>query len=855
MSISTYTEFQNQSSSEKIGLVILEASQRLVGWEVYSGSVYSLAFDYQVITSIQDSGVALTAVSSVAAVVAGTYYLDRTNALLYLRTSDSVNPNGKFMGCTFKLFFANVPVAAPHDLSTGFDVEWQPYYKGDSGFNVALDNSNLLGFALEGDGTLNFCNTNDYWSAIFDKLYFDNQRVLVYSWNRGIQITEAKLLFKGRVQGKTYEPGKKVSFKVKDLLNELRSPVPVTDLSEASGAKIPPSAEKYKQRILYGFVKGTVPQNIDQELELTGYPLSGTAGVTNASKNLAGTSTTFLNDLSSGDQLLFGNDTTWYTVDAVSSDTAATLTEEYSGTTATGLAIRIKSSHAKRYMNRVHLIAGHAIKEPTTTVTLGVSLQKIDVADATDFLAGDSVLINSEIMIIDHVSGSRITFTGAMATLPSVGTTVLHLPITNVYLNSRLLTYSRDYTYDCATARITLDDLAEFNVAPIKPITGTISFNSASLTVTGTNTLFQSELKPGDWIRRQGQSTWVEVFHIVSDTSAVVRTLPAYTSAGASDRKQPEVYNSDVTLSLDCLGATENGVKTGTFIKTAAQMVSDILTRIGLDDLINSASFTVAAADCAYQLSVAIPESASDTQSKSARDYINKINQSVLGSLYQNEDFQLEYAILSPKKPAGLLALAERDVLSLSITSDSSKIVKTSLVRYLNKEFDPSSLAKSFAETSKTSDAAQYLAVTNKEQTTETYLVSETHARFMANRYAFIQELASSIVKIKTKLQAARSAVNDKLDLTHEKLYDRLGVPSSKRKIAGIQSIEKTIGGTSLEIHDLSNAFNRVACITSADAVGFDSATENERIYNGYITDSYGMQGNDPETFGSNVIW
>lgn len=860
MSISTYTEFQTSPSTEKIGLVVLEAAKRLMGWDLYSGSIYRIPFDYQVITSLEDSGVALTEATSISAVVAGTYYLDRSAGYLYARTSDSVNPSSKFIGCVFQLFFSNVPVNAPYnpEVGDGFDVEWRACYLPELGsFNVGLDNSNLIGFALEGDGSVAFSDVMNYWAPLFDKLYFDNQRIFVYSWNRDLPITEAKTLFKGRVQGKTYTTTR-VTFKVKDLLAALRAPMPIVDLSEASGALIPPSADNYKQRILYGYLKSIIPQNIDQELELTGYTLGGTVTATNGSKTITGSGTTFLNDLTPGDQILIAGRTTEYTVDSVASDTSMLITESYAAPDGGGssLAIAVKSSHPKRYMNRVHLIAGHALKEPTTTVASALSLQKIDVADATDFEVDDSVLLNGEILTVQRVSGNRIAFNEAMATLPSAGDTVLNLAVKNVYLNGRKLTYSRDYTYNLATARITLDELAEFNVAPVKNITGTISFNSASLTITGTNTLFQSELKPGDWVRRQGQSTWVEIFVVTSDTSAVVRSLPAYTSAGTADRRQPEVYREgEVTLTLDCLGATTNGVKTGTFIKTPAQMVSDMLTRIGLSSLMNTASFTTAQADCPYKLAIAIPENRSDTKTDSARDYINKINQSVLGSLFQNEDFELEYSILSPKKPAGLLQLAERDILQgWSVNSDSSKIVKTVRVRYLNREFDPSSLNVSFVETTKTSDAAQYLANNENELLVESCLVDATTAQIMANRYSFIQELASSIVKVKTKLQSARAAVNDKIDLTHEKLYERLG-SNSGRKISGVQSISKNVHDVTLECHDISNAFTRCATITDSAAEVWDNATEAERIYNGYITDSYGMQGNDPETFGINCIW
>ena len=74
MAITTYAAFKEEESSSKITLAIMEASKRLKGWELDSGSVFSLnSFNVAIIESIEDSGVGLTAVTSKAAITAGTY--------------------------------------------------------------------------------------------------------------------------------------------------------------------------------------------------------------------------------------------------------------------------------------------------------------------------------------------------------------------------------------------------------------------------------------------------------------------------------------------------------------------------------------------------------------------------------------------------------------------------------------------------------------------------------------------------------------------------------------------------------------------------------------------------------------
>ena len=79
MSITTYDEFKALESSIKITLVMMEASQRLVSWEVESGSVYKLTdFDVAIIKSIEDSGTGYTSVSSLGAVTPSTFFNDRS---------------------------------------------------------------------------------------------------------------------------------------------------------------------------------------------------------------------------------------------------------------------------------------------------------------------------------------------------------------------------------------------------------------------------------------------------------------------------------------------------------------------------------------------------------------------------------------------------------------------------------------------------------------------------------------------------------------------------------------------------------------------------------------------------------
>jgi len=854
MALSTYSEYQALSASEKLVLATIEASQRLMGWTLYSGSVYTVSFSYSVISSIEENGTTLTSVGSIGAVVASSYFHDRDNGLIYLRASDSTNPNGKVEVCTFKLFFANGPVRAPHDLSTGFDVEWIHLVKETSEFGVELDNYNQFGLAIEGSGNIRLINDQSYWASRFDKLTFENQRVSIYSWNRDLPITEAKLIYKGRIVSKTWGP-ERIAFELKDTFNELRAPVTLNDLSSLSGARLIPSFSTLKQRLLYGKPQGV--RGINYDHVMNGYPITGTLNSTNASTAVSGTGTAFLTQLSPNDQIQIGSSFVRGTIASITDDTNLVLTQNYGGPTQVGVTAIVNPSHSKRYTNRKFSIAGHALREPSTTVVSAPGPQQFTVSDATDIEAGDDILVNSEASVVELVSGNIIRLTGALSFTPSVGHVVLRPAISEVFIEDRELTRTRDYTYTASAGTLLLNNLAEFNIAPELKLTGTsVTFTNTSRAITGIGTHFKKDLSPTTWIKANGQSDWFEVLSIESDTALTLRTAATYTSTSTSNLyRDPLIYKEGTTvLSCSALGVTTNGLTTGALLKTAGGIAKDLLTRAGLSSILNTASFTASDIDNQFTLGMVVPKEYNQRSIPNYRDTIERVNKSVFGSLVQNEDFQLEYIILSPERLSSATKLEELDILNFAVTSQSDKIAKTANIQYLFKEYDPDADDNSFAVSSADSDDGEFLAKTNNEFTMETAIISASDAATYASRWAFVLGVATSIVKIKTKLQIARLQVTDKVELLHEKLYERYG-STDTRKIALMRFVKQNGLDVNAEMEDLGNAFSRVAIITLNTAVDFSSADTRTRAYNGYITDTYGMQSNDAETFGTNLIW
>lgn len=825
-----------------------------MGWVFNSGSVYELDFPYPVISSIAEAGTVLTEAGSVGAIVAGSYYHDRIGRKIYLQATDSSNPNSKFEACTFKLFFSNVSVSAPWDLDSGFDVEWVAALKGTSEFGFELDNKYQFGLAIEGSGYLELLNDQNFWIPRFDKLTFENQKVFIYSWSTNLPVSEAKLLYRGRIQGKAYSADR-IRFDLKDFINELRLPIALELMRDYPSARLSDSLKLAKQRLIYGYIYGHRPTNFDQIL--TGFAATGTVSITAGSDIVTGSGTQFLAEATPGDSIFVQVTDVRQTIGTVDSDTQITLSEPWAGDTDLSATLQIKpQSGGRKFINRQFLVAGHSLREPSTTVVTAGNTRMLQLADVSDLEPGDYLTIGSEFGTILRVSGDVVVLENSLNLIPAPATVVTRNAIQNVYLNEDLLVLTRDYTYSALNGTLTLTTLAEFNVATVEFLTGSTSFAITSRLVTGSATFFKKDVKSGDWIRSENQSDYFEVLSVESDTALTLRSASTYTEAGDTLIKRPAYYvEGQSALSCDCLGATDDGNTTGVFLKTAPQIVEDLLDRSGIpaSDIISS-TFDATIPVARYKIGLAIPTKYSDQSAPLYRDVIGNLNRSVFGALIQNEDFKFEYTTLFPRIPDSTTKFVEADVLEMAIETDSDRIVRQVNLTYLQKEYDPVSQRASNALSQATSKDATYLAQTTKEFDISTLLVDEDEAGIQSGRWSFLMGVASSILRMKTKMQGARFHATDKIELEHEKLYERVG-SNDQRKIAGIQYVKKTAGEVTIELEDLANAFSRACTIGEPGTDDYFSVDEEEHARQGYITDSYGMMNNDPETFGKNLIW
>jgi len=847
-----YSSFQNQASSEKLTLAVLHASKRLMGWSLHSGSVYKLTnFDVATIVSIEDSGNAYTEVSSLGAVTASKFYNDRTNKVLYLRTTGSNNPNGRFLSIVYKLFFASSPIALPHDLNSGEEVYWEGMIESTSQFGVEIDTVNQTSEAIEGSGTLSLFNDQSFWKANFDKNYFENQLCYIYSHNRDLSPTEAKLIFRGRVEKKSFNE-KKVTFSLKDILSEIRSPISLGTIGDL-GLRTSSDLEQARQRLVLGRVFGHVAVNTDQVLD--GYPITGTVSVAYNSATLTGVGTDFLTELSPDDELIL-NDVS-YTVASISSATSLTLTENYSDLSGlSGAAALVLPNLPKRWMNRTWTVAGHALRQPTTSVAAGSSITRLIVDDATDIFADDWIYLGTlgsgELLQVDTVTGAKIlNLKTSLATIPTIGTAVMKPAVQNVRIDDVQLAYYQDYTFDAETATLTLRKTAEANSAPIRSLTSNLVFTNGSRTVTGTG--LKNSIKPGYMVGVVGNAVFFEIMSVDSDTQLTLRSSATFT-ANAVGRYKSLVFDPENnTLSMDVLGKTDDGTSSGALLKTAPAIVKGLLIDAGLEDNLDLDSFETATAIAPMHVGLVVPANYAETSTAIYRDVINDVNKSVFGSLIQTADFRLAYSILEPNKTSATLRLEESDILSFTYQATSEILVKTTILQYQPKEYDYLTGKSSILTSQKTSDISNYIVKSTREKTIESKLVQPTDASRAAHRWAFISENGAGRMTINTKLQASRAEVGSIIEINHRKFFERLGLNESTGLFL-VESVKKSGTNVQLDVVDLSGAFARVANINEISNT-FSAATDQEKLYGGFITDAYGLIDNDPNSFGINLIW
>jgi hypothetical protein len=291
---------------------------------------------------------------------------------------------------------------------------------------------------------------------------------------------------------------------------------------------------------------------------------SGTVSVTNASTAVTGSGTTFLADLDIGDVLIITSGTTTKNrVTAIASNTALTLADNFTGTTAASLAIAnvkiqqqpksaYQDSNAPKRKDALELVYG---VDTTESVAGGDNITAVSVASGgARYLEVPSVTVAAPV--------SLTILTTAVSTTASTITSANHKLLTGTKLTYLQVGATAITGLANATAYFAIVvDANTFKLA--SSLANAQSGTAISLTGTGSST----QTFTGDTATATAAISGGAVSAItVTDVGSAYLTAPAVTVA-IPRRTIPLTPTPGITLATDTIAYTAHGLSAGDVVK------------------------------------------------------------------------------------------------------------------------------------------------------------------------------------------------------------------------------------------------------------------------------------------------
>jgi hypothetical protein len=757
-----------------------------------------------------------------------------------LSISRSTDPGTETVTLTYRLFLSDRPQNLPFDLSDGEEVEYLPLITSIGELKLALD-FEQTGVALETNSSIVIENTDGFFDDKFDQLIFENQRCAFYSWGPAIPLSEAKLLYRGRVREKSFTDNS-VRLSLVDDIFQLRKPVDTGRFSLGDGRLSPSDIDRPKPRV-YGQARTMRTTGTDKILD--GYPLGQISGNIG---DVVITGTDFFTKLLQDDRIILTVDgqQVELTILAVVSNSVATVTTVLPAQIINEYAT-VRPARPARLLNRRWHIAGHRLSEIEAEVTQVISSSRFAVSTVDGIMPGNVFRFGPQSRVVSRVSGNQIILTQGFSPAPIVGDILSRSPIVEAFLGESLLVPGRDYTYENGPdAVLVLDPLAEFNVSPVLGTSFNMTFTASSTEVTTTADVdLKTLFGPGDWIISADIShqVWYEITNVVEKKLDLRSPYAGPTVTNQPRRRSPQVADDRSLVTVSCYGLERDGK----WIRTPADCVLDLIKNDSGLDGINEQSFATASKVSPATVSLIIR-----TQDR-IRDVIGKINATCFGSLFQDINFNISYSVLNGDLPSGTRIFRDDDILDFSVktTNQIAGRVDATFGPYVDTQTGRDSVGT----VSEVSDFVAATSAIGQVRQLELALFSGSDAETVSQRSSFFSGLSRSIVSISSKLNLALYSLNDRLIIALDRIY--YGYGSGKRIKSGlVSSISKNGSGVSVELNDLGGVFNRVARIAPNDAPEYSSSTALDLVFNGFIVDDFTLTpDNTSETeLGNNVI-
>lgn len=841
----SYSALAQLPVSEKNVLAWLSPSQRIATFEQVDANTWRKKTNYYV-QAVRVDGALLTEASS-QSVSSGEFFFNASSSYVYFRLSDDSSPVGKYVALQYRLFFCTKHAYLSHNLNGGNVVDYDGRLSSVSSFGRELDEEQT-GVVLESRGSMSLNNADGYFDDIFDKLRWENAPVQIYSHFPETPESDAKKIFEGVVTDKTFTRSR-VSFKIRDNVAELKNLLDLSTYSDADGV-LQDSVIGKPKRVLLGRLSGVKCVTLDAIKD--GYAGTGTISTAEDSKTVTGSGTLFKDELRQDDEIRFtiGSEEYSHRIESITSNTSLTLSSD-ADITSSAQSFIVEPSRGRSDKNRTWNVCGHKASSPSTTITSVIHASRFSVADASEFRAGEFVLINSQLKEIRRISDNNIVLNTTLSSAPSVGATMQRAPVYEVFYAGKKLVYLRDWSFtnNSSGLNLTFTSGMEANItAPIK-LTGTLTFSNGSSVVTGSGTDFKKEIKPGDAIRSDS-TTLTTYYHVESIQDETNLTLTsAFSGSGSGDGlvKRIPYLEDDSVVVCGCYGKEDSS---GAYARNASDCVKVMLEDNGLS--FNQASFDDAAVDSQHEMSLKLPLRLLDNM-PTVRDAINLVNQSVFGSLtYEAGEFK--YSILTSEIPEDIETVKNDDIIGdISVRTKADTFEKV-VARYQHNDATKTSKESGSLFVENTSEDIDGLGVTQKEKTIDLYLYDEAAATTLCQRWSFFHEVASSFIELTSNLYFANKELNQKVIIDFERLYRRYGATDAIRACF-IQKISTNGEKTRVTLNDMASWVTRVAKITPNTAADFTNASNSVKLTGGYILDNSSLTpGGDDEELGTNLI-
>lgn len=852
MSINSRSSFITAASSEKITLAHVNAKARLYVFSGPISNIYTKTTAYFV-EGLKQDNTDLIKVAAVGEVVLGTFHYDIETSLLSIRLNGDIDPTSVEVIATYKFFYADKGIQLPHDLEDiSEDVNYEgrivssPGYKHKIGINQALT-------SLVGEGTLQLKNQDAGLDDIFDTLIFENQDVVIFSWNPNLQPSDARVIYRGRVTNKTFD-GLDVKLKIKDQIFNLLE-APNMEAYSASDNVAESVQGRYKRRV-YGRVDGLRAQSTDQIAD--GITLTGTLSITGGAVLLSGNGTIFLTEVLQGDTINIG--TQEFTVDEVLDDTSITVSDQadFGAAGQEGILIPQRGTVLR---NRTFLAAGHVCAEVTHTVVNVLQFNRVVLDDTSGLFGGDFIEFTDtgERLEIKTVApGNLIVLQQNMVTKPATSTTAVRRPIQEVFVGNRRVNADDYAVFNTSTGTgVTLQDDVEFNLARSKNTIFDATFTNGTRTITvATNEVSLIDIfEPGDFVKPDNvaYTTFYKIVNVKTQSLDIAVNFADVTTTDTVELKKPDYLTDDSIVSVNILGRTIDGTASGTWIQTAAEAEKDLLLDVGITQ-VNTQSFTDGAIESRQLISIALPLDFTSKTLPTIKDITDRLNKSVRGSLTLDNSLLIKYQPLNVSIPDNIIEIKDSDIIDWKIKSTNGKTFKTVQGRYRFTDVELSTLEKGNKFFSFDSEFVERYIGTTKIDELNLYLYEAFDAQIAVRRHTYYNRLGVATINITTDLRLEDIEIGDVVIADLQRLYKRFGDSSFRKKTMLV--VGKTLTGqrSILELSDLGNTFNTSSFITPNTAPDFSAATSDEKLIYGYITDNQGIVDNDEDTARTHLI-